>query len=82
MANASGLSGDAALLLTRSSVNECAVVAINYSNQVQPVSAATACANAAFNVVFGGSGTLTADGSGTVAGSVAARAAVVYHVMQ
>ena len=74
--------GDAVLLLTRGSVNECAVVAINYSNQVQPVSAATACANAAFNVVFGGSGTLTADGSGTVAGSVAARAAVVYHVMQ
>lgn len=73
---------DAVLILTRSSANECAVVAINYSDQVQPVSAMTACPNTSFDIVLGGSGTVAADGSGTVAMSVAARSAAVYYVMQ
>ena len=72
--------GDSILLLMRSSAGECAVVAINYSNQVQPVSATTPCANASFDIVFGGTGTVTADASGTISSSVAARAVMVYHV--
>ena len=70
---------DPVLLLTRNAANACAVVAINYSGQDQPVSATTSCPNAAFDVVFGGSGSVAADASGVVALTVAPRTASVYH---
>ena len=74
--------GDPALLLTRSLATESAVVAINYSDQVQFVTAATAFAGAAFIGVLGASDTLVADGAGSVSITVPARSAVVYHFAQ
>jgi hypothetical protein len=55
------------------------VIAINYGDQDQPVTATTACPNAAFDTVFGGSGNIAADASGIVAITVPPRTAIVYH---
>jgi alpha-amylase len=69
---------DPVLLLTRSTVTECVVIAINYSDQVQAITASTAFAGASFDAVFGATGTAAADAGGGLAVSVPARAAVVY----
>jgi len=74
--------GDAVLLLTRCTVTECAVIAINYGNQNEMVVASTGFANAAFDGILGASDTLFADASGNLSLSVAARTAVVYHYSQ
>jgi len=74
--------GDPVLLMARSTATECAVIAINYSDQDQPVSTATSCANASFDIVFGGNGSVAADASGFVAITAAPRSAVVYHAAQ
>ena len=71
--------GDPVLLLARGSASACAVIAINYSGQDQPVTATTSCPNAAFDIVFGGSGTVAADASGVVAITVPPRTVIVYH---
>ena len=73
------LGGDPVLLLVRGSASACAVIAINYNGQDQPVAAMTSCPNAAFDIVFGGSGTVAADASGIVAITVPPRTAIVYH---
>jgi glycosidase len=70
---------DPVLLLTRSTATECAAIMINYSNQPQPVSVATNCANATFNRVFGANEMTIADASGTITATIAARTAAVYH---
>ena len=74
--------GDPVLLLTRSLATECAIVAINYSDQAQLVSAATAFPDAAFTGVLGAGDTPVADGAGDVPITVPARTAVVYHYTQ
>jgi glycosidase len=74
--------GDPVLVLTRCAVTECAVIAINYSNQVQPVVALTQFGNVAFSGVHGQSDTPLADGAGNLSLSIAARTAVVYHYAQ
>jgi glycosidase len=74
--------GDPVLLLTRSLETECAIVAINYSDQAQLVSAATAFPDAAFTGVLGAGDTPVADGAGDVPLTVPARTAVVYHYTQ
>ena len=71
--------GDPVLLMARSTATECAVIAINYSDQDQPVSAATPCANSTFDIVFGGIGSVAADASSVVAITTTPRSAVVYH---
>lgn len=71
--------GDPVLLLARSTGSECAVVAVNYSGQDQPISATSLCPNATFEIVFGGTGNVMADGFGVIAVTVAPRTAVVYH---
>ncbi len=71
--------GDPLLLLTRNSASECAVIIINYSNQSEAISATTPCLNGTFNRLLGGSGTVIADGSGTIVDTIGARSAVVYH---
>ncbi|MDH3273503.1 MAG: alpha-amylase family glycosyl hydrolase [Gammaproteobacteria bacterium] len=71
--------GDPVLLFARNSASACAVIAINYSSQDQPVSAMTSCPNADFDIVLGGSGTIAADASGVVAITVPLRTATVYH---
>ncbi len=71
--------GDPVLLLARGSASACAVIAINYSGQDQQVAAMTSCPNAAFDIVFGGSGNIAADASGVIAITVPPRTAVVYH---
>ena len=73
------LGGDPVLLLARGSASACAVIAINYSGQDQPVSATTSCPNAAFDIVFGGSGNIAGDASGVIAITVPPRTAIVYH---
>ena len=74
--------GDPVLLLTRCTAAECAVIAINYGNQVQPVVAATPFAGVVFSGVHGQSDAPLADGAGNLSLSVAARRAVVYHYSQ
>ena len=71
--------GDPVLLLLRNSAGECAVIAVNYSGQDQPISATSSCPNAMFDIVFGGMGNVSADASGVITDTVAARTAVVYH---
>ena len=80
--NVQSQGGDPVLLLTRSTVNECVVTIVNYSNQDQAFSAITPCLGATFSVVFGGGGPVVANGAGTTAGTVASRTAVVYHAMR
>jgi alpha-amylase len=77
--NVQSQGGDPVLLMARNEASACAVIAINYSDQNQPVSAATSCPNAAFDIVFGGSGNIAADASGIVAVTVAPRTAIVYY---
>ena len=72
------MGGDPVLLLERSSAAACAVVAINYTSQDQAVAAATSCPGATFDVVLGGSGSVTADGAGALSATMPARSAVVY----
>jgi len=74
--------GDPVLLMSRSTATECAVIAINYSDQDQPVNAVTPCANTSFDIVFGGTGSVAADASGVVAITITPRSAVVYHAAQ
>jgi alpha-amylase len=73
--------GDPVLLLTRSTAAECAVIAINYSDQAASATAATACAGATFDAVFGAASAVTADGGGAVTIPVPAGSAVVYHAV-
>ncbi|MDX2411099.1 MAG: alpha-amylase family glycosyl hydrolase [Woeseiaceae bacterium] len=73
------LGGDPVLLLARRSASACAVIAINYSGQDQPVSATTSCPSATFDIVFGGSGTVAADASGVFTITAPPRTAIVYH---
>ena len=77
--NVQSQGGDPLLLLTRSTANECVVTIVNYGNQDQAFSAITPCLDATFDIVFGGTGTVVADGAGTTVGTVAPRTAVVYH---
>lgn len=74
--------GDPVLLLTRSLATECAIVAINYSDQAQLVTAATVFPGEAFAGVLGASDMPVADGAGDVSITVPARTAVVYHYTQ
>ena len=74
--------GDPVLLLTRSSASEVAVVAINYANQQESVTAATGFPGAVFNAVLNASDAPQADGAGNLSLVVPARAAVVYHYSQ
>jgi glycosidase len=74
--------GDAVLLLTRCSGFECAVIAINYSDQIEVVDVSTGFANAVFAGILGTAETPVADASGNLSLSVAARTAVVYHYSQ
>lgn len=71
--------GDPVLLLTRSLATEGAIVAINYSDQAQAVTAATAFPGAAFAGVLGAVDAPVANGAGNVSITVPARTAVVYH---
>ena len=77
--NVQSQGGDPLLLLTRSTANECVVTIVNYGNQDQAFSAITPCLDATFDIVFGGTGIVVADGAGTTVGTVAPRTAVVYH---
>jgi alpha-amylase len=74
--------GDAVLVLTRCSASECAVIAINYSDQVEAVAASTGFANAVFAGILGAADAPVADASGDLSLSVAARTAVVYYYTQ
>jgi glycosidase len=77
--NVQSQGGDAVLLLTRTSGTECVVIAVNYSLQAQPVSAATACPNRNWTILFGGNGNTASDGAGTMSSSVASQRAMVFH---
>jgi alpha-amylase len=73
------VAGDAVLRLVRQSATECAAIAVNYSAVSQAVTEATSCGPAVFTGVYGASGTVTANGAGSLTITVPARSAVVYH---
>ncbi len=70
--------GDPVLLLRRDLGGDVAVIAINYAGVAQQVAAATGLASTAFDAVFGATGQVATDGSGTLVIDVPARSAVVY----
>jgi glycosidase len=74
--------GDPLLLLVRSAPTECAVIAINFNTQDQPVNATTTCSNATFDIVFGGTGSISSDAGGSIAGTAPSRSVVVYIASQ
>ena len=74
--------GDPVLTLVRTSPTECAVVAVNYDSADRMIAAATACPNATYDQVLGGTASATADGAGLVSLLVPRGEAVVYHAIR
>jgi len=75
------MGGDPVLLLTRTTAGDCIIIAANFSDQDQSISATTSCFNSTFDIVFGGTGNVTADVAGTVNDTIVGRSAIVYHAM-
>jgi glycosidase len=73
------VAGDAVLRLVRQNSTECAAIAVNYSATSQSVTEATSCGPAVFTAVHGATGTVGANGAGSITFTVPARSAVVYH---
>jgi glycosidase len=71
--------GQPVLLFARADATDAAVVAINFSNQVQAVTAMTPFANEVFDGVFGATDSPVSNGAGDLLVSVPAESAVIYY---